>query len=535
MTFADFFHTATGKKPYSWQSTLGETSACASRLIEIPTGLGKTAGVVLAWLWNRWQPETTWPRRLVYCLPMRTLVEQTRDNVNLWLDNLARAHPDNLELQWLAEHSPIVLMGGEELDANRKDWHLHPERPAILIGTQDMLLSRALNRGYGAGRARWPQDFGLLNNDCLWVMDEVQLMANGFSTSLQLQAWRYSLETKDSPDSVRATAKSSTVLPTHTWWMSATMAVHWFETAVDWRRLKLDSTKLEAKKMWEERLKLEDSDKKDKRVSGLLGIMKSKIILRDITPLKAKGRADNKELNVGAYAHSIAGFIAKEKIKTETADLCILLVVNTVERAVSIYNAIKTSEPFNKNNVLLLHSRFRRAERQHWPAHIKAFENGGYTENSGVPQDQRYAVSGPRLIIASQVIEAGVDLSVPILYTERCPLASLIQRVGRCARRADEVGKVYILPMVVSEETAKPYDLTGLEAWQPGKESNEQTPASPKEEKGEPLPDCLGIGSLSSWIEKIRNEDIRKKPGSTKTLAETQRTESADDSTSPQS
>jgi len=32
---------------------LAEDSACESRLIEIPTGLGKTAAVVLAWLWNR--------------------------------------------------------------------------------------------------------------------------------------------------------------------------------------------------------------------------------------------------------------------------------------------------------------------------------------------------------------------------------------------------------------------------------------------------------------------------------------------------
>jgi CRISPR-associated endonuclease/helicase Cas3 len=43
--------------------------------------LGKTAAVVLAWLWNRVQrPDSEWPRRLVYCLPMRTLVEQTEIN-----------------------------------------------------------------------------------------------------------------------------------------------------------------------------------------------------------------------------------------------------------------------------------------------------------------------------------------------------------------------------------------------------------------------------------------------------------------------
>lgn len=48
-------------------------------------------------------------------------------------------------------------MGGEETDL---DWDVWPEKPAILIGTQDMLLSRALNRGYGMNRYRWPMHFG---------------------------------------------------------------------------------------------------------------------------------------------------------------------------------------------------------------------------------------------------------------------------------------------------------------------------------------------------------------------------------------
>jgi len=59
-----------------------------------------------------------------------------------------------------------LLMGG----ADAGDWHLHPERAAILIGTQDMLLSRALNRGYGSARARWPMDFGLLNRSLISLL-----------------------------------------------------------------------------------------------------------------------------------------------------------------------------------------------------------------------------------------------------------------------------------------------------------------------------------------------------------------------------
>lgn len=77
--FANFFTAATspGRTPYDYQERLAR-SPCESRLIHIPTGLGKTAAVILAWLWNRvHRADPAWPRRLVYCLPMRTLVEQT--------------------------------------------------------------------------------------------------------------------------------------------------------------------------------------------------------------------------------------------------------------------------------------------------------------------------------------------------------------------------------------------------------------------------------------------------------------------------
>ena len=72
--FPTFFSAAfpDGRQPYDYQQRLA-TEPCTSRLISIPTGLGKTAAVVLAWLWNRQQPNTAWPRRLVYCLPMLTV------------------------------------------------------------------------------------------------------------------------------------------------------------------------------------------------------------------------------------------------------------------------------------------------------------------------------------------------------------------------------------------------------------------------------------------------------------------------------
>ena len=159
MEFEQFFKQATGNDPYDYQSRLARANPWPD-VLEAPTGVGKTEAVVLAWLWRRRHLPKSTPRRLVYCLPMRVLVEQTHERVENWIKALGLQKKIGLHL----------LMGGEAED----DWDLYPEREAVLIGTQDMLLSRALNRGYALSRYRWPVQFGLLNNDCLWVYDEVQ-------------------------------------------------------------------------------------------------------------------------------------------------------------------------------------------------------------------------------------------------------------------------------------------------------------------------------------------------------------------------
>lgn len=130
--FPAFFARALGDghTPYHYQTTLAgedQGAPCTSQLIDIPTGLGKTAAVVLGWLWNRVALQRNdWPRRLVYCLPMRTLVEQTESEVKQWIGNLLKdpkglSDPAQRDLKWLHEHSPIVLMGGEEPDGPRKE------------------------------------------------------------------------------------------------------------------------------------------------------------------------------------------------------------------------------------------------------------------------------------------------------------------------------------------------------------------------------------------------------------------------------
>ncbi len=415
MSFAEFFHTATGNKPYNYQcrlacgddtdpakpETLAGGTNCASRLISIPTGLGKTAAVTLAWLWNRIMlANDEWPRRLVYCLPMRTLVEQTRDEIKRWLDALVKEYPDNHDLQWLASHSPVILMGGEENDAARREWDIYPEKPAILIGTQDMLLSRALNRGYGMSRARWPMHFALLNNDALWVMDEAQLMDVGLSTSAQLQSFR-------------ADEWTQTPRPACTWWMSATLQSNWLKSPETGDLVETLNSNI---------LTTFDIDKKGPFWSN---VQKT---------LEFQDALDEK------------------KFVLFTLEICscaqtTLIIVNTVKRASAIFDALLKNKQLSQSaDVYLAHSRFRPADRKPW-------------RETFLSKDA--PIIRPRIIVATQVVEAGVDISADVLITELAPWTSLVQRFGRAARYG---GSAKVVVVDVEEKKAAPYDYAELEA-----------------------------------------------------------------------
>lgn len=96
--------------------------------------------------------------------------------------------------------------------------------------------------------------------------------------------------------------------------------------------------------------------------------------------------------------------------------------------------------PENTNWVMLLHSRFERPHRQVKEAFLRA-ECGPQEEEKGM----QWQI--PRLIVvATQVVEVGLDITSQALHTELAPAASIIQRAGRCARYPGEQGQVYVYP-----------------------------------------------------------------------------------------
>ncbi|HHY34171.1 MAG TPA: CRISPR-associated helicase Cas3' [Firmicutes bacterium] len=111
----------------------------------------------------------------------------------------------------------------------------------------------------------------------------------------------------------------------------------------------------------------------------------------------------------------------------------VLVVCNTVERAIALYKSVKDSVPPDRR--LLIHSRFVEEDRERCNTLVNRLLGKG--------------TEGPALVISTQVVEVGLDISCDILLTELCPADSLIQRAGRCARWAEAQGlmRVFGLPI----------------------------------------------------------------------------------------
>lgn len=427
MEFKEFFERATRIEggPYDYQRRLATEPW--PDLLDVSTGLGKSAAVVLAWLWKRgWRmgkrdgpADDATPRRLVYCLPMRTLVEQTERNINAWLDRLGvRADAG------CGRISVHVLMGGSE-DVHRAAWPDHPDEDQILIGTQDMLLSRALMRGYGMSRYQWPVQFALLHNDAFWVFDEVQLMGPALPTSAQLEGFRRALPLG---------------APSRSLWVSATLNRDWL-TTVDLH----DTQNLRACQL-SEREQLAPEVRK--RREAIKRLQRSDLVL-----------SGTSKSDISGYAIAVA----ERALEAHCAGSTTLIIVNTVERAQSIYRALQSnagsgrqSKPGTETEtpgaeLVLVHSRFRGADRRAHEARLTA----------PLPPEGR-------VVVATQAVEAGVDMTSRTLFSELAPWSSLVQRFGRCNRHGEcnDDGGADVVWIDVDDvkETARPYEIAELSA-----------------------------------------------------------------------
>lgn len=384
-SYADFFQQATGNPPYPYQVRLGADGL--PELLVVDTGAGKTAAVIVAWLWHlvcTFENGRGVPRRLVYVLPLRTLVDQVTVRAKEFVANLGLTED-------VAVH---LLMGGEGPAANA--WRDAPAQAAVFVGTQDMLLSRALMRSYGSSRYVAPIDFGMFNNGAHWIFDEVQLMGAALPTSRQLQGLRQAL---------------GVAQPTTTTWMSATVHKDRLRT--------IDNPDVAT----------EECVQGDDR-QGALGKL-----------LQATRRIRRLQVDPKAYEQHLADAL----VESHRPGRRTIAVLNTVKRATDVYRRL-TRSVGDDVNVVLLHSRFRPGDR-------------GRHMTTAVEDDQM--PPGGTIVVATQVLEAGVDVTSSLLLTEAAPWSSVVQRAGRCNRHGGDEDATILW---TEPPSAAPYDQADIDA-----------------------------------------------------------------------
>lgn len=388
-SFTSFFRAATAAAftPYRWQLQVATDGL--PDVLAVPTGLGKTE-VALAWAWRLLVDKQPEPRHLVVCLPMRSLVTQTVQRLKVYFETLRAKMPE-------VEVGVHQLMGGSIDD----EWVGQPDKPWVLVGTQDQLLSRALNRGYAMSRFEWPVHFGLLNNDCRWLIDEVQLMGPGLWTTAQLDWMRRE--------------RFRSLMPCLTTWMSATVGTAFLSTT-DRSREGLGEPSSE-QVTFETKLQASlDAD------TGLSWWRAAKRPVEWWKPDKlSKGTKPASSPEGAVSPEAIARAVEKEH-RPRTLSL---VICNTVDMARGVFRALSVTHK------VLLTSRFRREDRSSHEQRLLQFD-----------ADRRAATlseDDPGLFcVSTQVIEAGVDISAHRLWSELAPWPSMLQRLGRLNRKGDD-------------------------------------------------------------------------------------------------
>lgn len=116
----------------------------------------------------------------------------------------------------------------------------------------------------------------------------------------------------------------------------------------------------------------------------------------------------------------------------------VLFILNTIEQAQKVYKKIKEKK---MNNVFLIHSRFTFIDRKELEQKIAGTKDQKGLFSNPKPSDEKES----KILVATQVVEASLDIDADVLYTEIAPIDALVQRMGRVLRRYFYLGNGKVL------------------------------------------------------------------------------------------
>ena len=425
--FRELFQQLTDHDPFNWQEKLFEKfitgefpDAC-----DIPTGLGKTH-VMTIWLialaWWLKQPVRKLPLRLVYVVDRRVIVDQATDEAMNLQGRLMKALADETNpLHELAlTFRDASMKGGESVlalstlrgqKADNREWCLDPSRPAIIIGTVDMIGSRQLFSGYGkVGINHRSLQAGLLGQDSLVVIDEAHLSPCFVETQNDIQ---------------RFVQQSSLLRPFHVMSLSATLSGTGKTLTID-----------EEQECQNETAKLRLTASKhiewltfDQRAKAKDGKKATLPEIREALAEKLVSRAIQYEASENSPPQSVVIFAQTVELVNLICDkLKAALVTKTLAgNEAADKKAQQAAQVGAEQRILKMTGEMRGAERDKLVQSEKFQAFSPTKRDRAAPRDTHY-------LIATSCAEVGVNLDADHGLCDLSTLDSMIQRIGRINR-----------------------------------------------------------------------------------------------------
>lgn len=384
--------TAEGFEPFRWQKRLLHrfVSGDLPTAVDVPTGLGKTS-VVTLWLIALAEGADL-PRRLVYVVDRRAVVDQATRVAERLRCNMPAELANKLRLDKSAGGLPIsTLRGGF---ADNRDWLEDPSKPAIIVGTIDMVGSRLLFEGYGVSRRMRPYHAGLLGVDSLVVLDEAHLCPP-FEALLRRIA--------DHRDGEFGSRTSS---------CCATPPFH---------LMSLSATGRDMPDTPESIFRLQDEDRSEPVVHQRLTARKRLEVIELSDPKSLPEHMAKRAVELG----------------TKNSPSRLLVYCNSRRDAVDVKNRIDkeckqrraVGELATEHNSELLVGERRVHER-------KGLEN--WLEQQGFLGGAKTPPTAPTFLVATSAGEVGVDLDADHIVCDLVAYERMVQRLGRVNRRGGD-------------------------------------------------------------------------------------------------
>ena len=418
-SFADFFRALWQKDPFPWQTALARWIEEKGRwpdTISVPTSAGKTAVIDIAVyaLARSWVAAAT---RIFFVVDRRLVVDEARERANAIRDTIAVKPTLELFRAALEERCGSsqflhvsTMRGGMPLETA---WARTPIQPTVCLTTVDQIGSRLLFRGYGVSPKMAPIHAGLAATDSLVILDEAHLSEPFRQTLNHLQDYR----SKRWCDEMLG--KGLQVMS-----MSATLhsGASSNETHFEFRDSYLPG----------------ESEVLDRRLTAprpatLATVGDTSVALWKKPPQSKKSelyRWRQQEPQRLAALESKCAELAREALALPESPEVIGVILNRVNSARSVFRQLRKWNTANGDaaDVILLTGRSRPIEREALVAKYWERVRAGRTRNAG---------ERPIFVVATQCIEAGVNLDFDALITELASLDALRQRFGRLDRLGD--------------------------------------------------------------------------------------------------